>query len=368
MKRGIGATRSRIGRSELSLGGMIMRERKPLNLETPFGSLNGFITPSDHFFVRSHFSIPRINNKKWRLRIEGEVKKPLELSFAELTRMQTRTVPVTLECAGNGRAFLTPQVSGAQWERGAVGNAEWTGVPLSEILNLAGVRGSTRELILEGADNGEIKEPPAPAGKVHFARSLPIEKAMDDVLLAFQMNGEDLSAAHGSPLRAIVPGWYGMASVKWLSRIIATPHRFDGYYQTVDYAFWKQGPSAPTLTPITEMQIKAQIARPGFGDVVKAGRIYSVEGAAWTSEAEITKVEISTDFGATWCRARLLGKSIPNAWRLWDYKWKVTTKPRKMGLIARAKDSKYRTQPIARDNNRGAYVVNHLLTIEVEVQ
>ncbi len=351
-----------------SLGGRIVREREPLNLETPFGSLHGFITPRGHFFVRSHFPIPRVDPKKWRLRVEGEVRNPIELSLAQLAKMELRTVPVTLECAGNGRAFLVPKANGAQWERGAVSNAEWTGVPLSEVLRLAGVKGSARELILEGADHGEIKESPAPSGQVHFARSLPLEKAADDVLLAFQMNGESLSAEHGFPLRAIVPGWYGMASVKWLSRIIATPNRFDGYYQTVDYAFWKPGVSAPTLTPITEMQVKAQIARPGFGDTVRAGQIYCVEGAAWTSEADITKVEVSADRGASWVRARLLGDSIRNAWRLWACDWKVPSRPGKAGLVARATDSKGRTQPVDRDQNRGSYIVNHLLTIEIEVR
>lgn len=319
-------------------------------------------------FLCGRIFIPEINPKKWRLRIEGEVEDPVTLTMTELKKMKTRTLPVTLECAGNGRAFLAPKVSGAQWERGAVSNAEWTGVPLSEVLRLAGVKASTRELILEGADQGEIKEPPAPSGKVHFARSLPVEKAMDNVLLAFQMNGEDLSAAHGWPLRAIVPGWYGMASVKWLSRIIATPHRFDGYYQTVDYAFWKPGPFTPTLTPITEMQIKAQIARPGFGDEVHAGRLYRIEGAAWTSEAEITKVEITTDRGSTWQRTHLLGKSIRNAWRLWEYDWKAPAKRGKRALIVRATDSKGRTQPLKRDNNRGTYIINHLLAIEIDVR
>lgn len=344
-----------------------MRELAPLNLETPFGSLSGFITPNEHFFIRSHFSIPEINSKKWKLSIEGEVQKPLKFTLADLKKMPTRTLPVTLECAGNGRAFLTPKVNGAQWERGAVSNAQWTGVLLSDVLRRAALLPSASELILEGADQGEIKEPPAPSGKVHFARSIPLWKANQDVLLAFEMNGEPLSAAHGAPLRVIVPGWYGMASVKWLTRVIASPVRFDGYYQTVDYAYWERGPSAPTLTPITTMQIKAQIARPGFGDLVQAGRVYSVEGAAWTSQAEITRVEISTDFGATWNQTRLLGKSIPNAWRLWDYQWKVPAKPGKVGLIARATDSQGRTQPIARDQDRGAYLVNHLLTIEVEV-
>jgi DMSO/TMAO reductase YedYZ molybdopterin-dependent catalytic subunit len=351
-----------------SPGGMIVREREPLNLEMPFGSLDGFITPVDRFFVRSHFSIPQIDLKTWRLKIEGEVETPLELTYDEVRTMASRTVAVTMECAGNGRAFLTPAAAGAQWERGAVSTAEWTGVRLTDVLCRAGLKDSGREVIFEGADRGEIKKPPGPAGKIHYARSIPVQKANEDVLLAFKMNGEELTPAHGAPLRLIVPGWYGMASVKWLTRIIASAQPFNGYYQTIDYAIWERGPSAPTLVPITEMQVKAQIARPGFADAVRAGQTYQVRGAAWTTEAEITKVEISTNGGATWHDTHLLGEPIRNAWRLWEYDWQVPTKLGKATLWARATDSKGRTQPTERDQDRRSYLVNHLLPIEVEVR
>lgn len=345
-----------------------MREREPLNLEMPFGSLDGFLTPVDRFFVRNHFSIPQMDVKTWRLRIEGEVGTALQLTYGEMIEMESRTLTVTMECAGNGRAFLTPSASGAQWERGAAGNAEWTGVLLSEVLRRAGLKNSVREVIFEGADQGDMKEPPGPAGKIHYARSLPLKKANEDVLLAYQMNGEELTPAHGAPLRLIVPGWYGMASVKWLTRIIASAPPFNGYYQTIDYAYWERGPSAPTLVPITEMQVKAQIARPGFADAVHAGQTYPVRGAAWTAGAEITKVEISTDGGATWHNAHLVGAPIRNAWRLWEYDWEVPTKPGKATLLARATDSEGRTQPTERDQDRRSYIVNHLLPIEVEVR
>ena len=351
-----------------SPAGMIEREREPLNLETPFGSLDGFITPVDRFFVRSHFSVPQIDVNTWRLKIEGEVETPLELTYDEVRGMESRTVAVTLECAGNGRAYLTPPVAGAQWERGAVGTAEWTGVLLSEVLRRAGLKHSVREVIFEGADRGEIKEPSGPAGEIHYARSMPLKKATDDALLAFKMNGEDLTPAHGAPLRLIVPGWYGMASVKWLTRIIASAQPFNGYYQTIDYATWERGPGGPTLVPITGMQVKAQIARPGLSDAVRAGQTYQVCGAAWTSEAEITKVEISTDGGETWQDTQLRGEPVRNAWRLWDYAWTVPTKPGKATLMARATDSAGRTQSTERDDDRRSYLVNHLLPIEVEVR
>jgi DMSO/TMAO reductase YedYZ molybdopterin-dependent catalytic subunit len=347
---------------------MIVREKEPLNLEIPFGALDGLITPVDRFFVRGHFSIPQIDVKTWRLRIEGEVDTPFELTYREIREMESRTITVTMECAGNGRAFLSPAAAGAQWERGAVGTAEWTGVLLSEVLTRAGLKISAREVIFEGADRGEIKEPPGPAGEVHYARSMPVKKANQDVLLAFKMNGEELTPEHGAPLRLIVPGWYGMASVKWLTRIIASAQPFNGYYQTIDYAYWERGPSAPTLVPIAEMQVKAQIARPGIADAVRAGEIYQVRGAAWTADADITQVEISTDGGQTWHDTHLLGESIRNAWRLWEYEWKVPANPGKTTLMARATDSVGHTQPTERDQDRRSYLVNHLLPIEVDVR
>ena len=174
---------------------MIIREKEPVNLEMPFGSLDGCITPTERFFARSHFPIPQIDAADWRLRIAGAVEKAVELTYAALRARRARTLTATLECAGNSRAFLVPQAKGAQWERGAVGNAEWTGVPLADVLPRAGLKSSACDVILEGADEGEIKEPPRPAGKIHFARSLPMQKVGDGVLLAYQMNGEDLTPA-----------------------------------------------------------------------------------------------------------------------------------------------------------------------------
>lgn len=242
---------------------MIIREKEPANLEMPFATLDGFITPNERFYVRCHFPVPQIEVRDWRLKIEGAVDRPLELNYDQICKMKTRTIAATLECAGNSRVFLVPKVKGVQWELGAVGNAEWTGVPLGDLLNQAGIKSDAVDVILEGADNGTIAEPPRPTGNIHFARSLPKAKAMDDVLLAFQMNGEPLPASHGYPLRAIVPGWYAMASIKWLQRIIVTAQPFNGYYETVDYAYWQRTDTGPTLMPINEMQVKAEIARPG---------------------------------------------------------------------------------------------------------
>jgi len=207
---------------------MITREKEPPNLEMPFGALEGLVTPTERFYVRCHFPIPKIDEREWRLKVEGKVAQPFEVTMDDLRRMPTQTITATIECAGNSRVFLVPKVKGVQWELGAIGNAEWTGVRLRDLLQRAGMANEAREIILEGADNGTIAEPPRPAGKINFARSLPVEKAMDDVLLAHSMNGQPLSAAHGFPLRAIVPGWYGMASIKWLQRIIVTSEACEG--------------------------------------------------------------------------------------------------------------------------------------------
>src|SRR6266516_599582 len=213
--------------------GRIVRGEDPLNLEMPFSSLDQFITPTEAFYVRTHFPIPKIDKRDWRLRVEGNVEKPFELGYEDLLRMQSRTIAVTLECAGNNRNFLEPKVKGVQWGLGAVGTAEWTGVPLSILLDRAGVKPEAVEVILEGADGGELEDPKSPAGELKFARSIPLTKARNDVLLAYKMNGNDLPPQHGFPVRAIVPGWYAMASIKWLQRIIVTDRPFNGYYHTL---------------------------------------------------------------------------------------------------------------------------------------
>jgi DMSO/TMAO reductase YedYZ molybdopterin-dependent catalytic subunit len=159
-----------------------------------------------------------------------------------------------------------------------------------------------------------------------------------------------------------------MASVKWLQRIIVTEQPFTGYYQTIDYAYWERRDAIAELTPLTEMQVKAQIAKPAQGEVVPANSSVRVHGAAWTTDGEIAKVELSTDGGATWNEGKLLGQSEPNAWRLWEFNWRTPAAAGKRTLIARATDSLGRTQPPRRDPDRGTYMVNHLLPITVEVR
>ena len=344
-----------------------MRSEEPLNLEMPFETLDGFITPTKLFYVRTHFPIPKIDKNKWRLRIEGEVGKSFEINFDELIKLESRKIPATLECAGNNRSFLEPKVKGVQWRLGGVGNAEWTGVPLSILLDRAGVKSTAREIILEGADRGKLEDPKSPPGEMNFARSIPMKKA-SDVLLAYKMNDVDLPAENGFPVRAIVPGWYAVASIKWLKRIIVTDKPFNGYYQTLDYSYWRREGELAELVPLREMQIKAEIARPSEGETVPANSNARVRGTAWTGDGEIMKVEISSDDGATWNEAKLLGESKPNSWRLWEFNWKTPARAGKATLVARATDSNGRTQPIERDPDRGTYMINHLLPIEVEVR
>src|SRR5881396_4150711 len=220
--------------------GRIIRGEAPLNLETPFETLENFLTPTESFYVRTDFPIPSIDRDAWWLRIEGEVENSFVINYEELLELESVTIPATLECAGNNRSLLERKVKGVQWGLGAVGTAEWTGVPLSILLDRAEVKPEAREVILEGADEGVLEEPKRPPGIVKFARSIPLLKARTDVLLAYQMNGSDLPPEHGFPLRAIVPGWYAMASIKWLQRVIVTDRPFTGYYQTMDYAFCKR--------------------------------------------------------------------------------------------------------------------------------
>ncbi|MDQ3249294.1 MAG: sulfite oxidase [Chloroflexota bacterium] len=350
--------------------GLIVRERQPDNLEFPFHTLASVVTPTEQFFVRSRFAVPSLTPQTWRLRVEGAVANPLTLSLNDLQQMAAHTLPATLECAGNSRAFLVPKTPGVAWASGAVSNAEWTGVPLADILAQAGVSADAVEVILEGADCGKVKEAPKPPGEVYFARSLPLTKAQQpSVLLAYAMNGAPLTPAHGFPLRAVVPGWYGMASIKWLTRIIVTRQPFHGYFQTVDYSYWVQEAGRPPhMAPITTMQVKAAIARPMPHEVVAANRAYRIHGAAWAGDAPVAGVMVSTDGGVTWQAACLLGEPMRHTWCLWEYSWQTPADAGTYTLMARATDAYGCTQPLTHDAGRGRYMVSHVLPVEAQVR
>jgi DMSO/TMAO reductase YedYZ molybdopterin-dependent catalytic subunit len=349
--------------------GLIMREREPQNLESNFASFDSLITPIEKFYIRSHFAAPAVESRSWSLNVEGAVSKPLRISYDELLKLPSETKTATLECAGNGRIYLMPKADGVQWQLGGVGTAEWTGVPLKLLLDRAGLDSKAVEIILEGADTGEPSKPSRPAKPINFSRSLPLDKARDgEVLLAYKMNGEPLPQSHGFPVRAIVPGWYGMASVKWLTRIVATPLPYQGFFQTVDYAYWRHRDGFPVRTAITELQVKSQIARPFLKELIKQGSTYRVFGAAWTGASSIAKVEVSTDGGKSFAAAKLLGERTPYTWRRWEFSWDVPTKPGSYTLMARATDAKGNSQPMDRDRDREAYMINTVLPVEVRVQ
>jgi DMSO/TMAO reductase YedYZ molybdopterin-dependent catalytic subunit len=352
--------------------GLISRQREPDNLEFPFPTLNSAITPTHSFFIRSHFRVPDIQLGQWRLHVLGEVKNPLQLTLQEIQNMPSRTVTALLECSGNSRVFVQPKPAGVLWEQGAVGTAAWTGVSLSAVLQRAGgPRPGAVEVIIEGEDSGELKEFPNPyqtPGEVHFARSLPLAKAQQqDVILAYRMNGETLTPAHGYPLRVIVPGWYGMASVKWLKRIIVADRPFQGYFQTMEYAYFERRFGLPSLVPVTELQVKSLIARPAQEEVIQAGKPFRVFGAAWTGESAITGVEVSTDAGQNWAAATLLGKATGHGWRLWEYTWNNPGQGRRI-LMSRARDQRGRTQPTQRDPDRRNAMISHVLPVKVFVR
>lgn len=347
---------------------LITRQRDPDNLESHFSALDGVLTPNESFYVRSHFEAPAIDAAAWRLRIEGAVDQTVDLSLQDLRAMPARTYTAVLECAGNGRLYLKPKKEGVQWELGAVGCARWTGVPLATVLDRAGVHASAVDVVLEGADFGTPEKSDHPKGKITYSRSLPLNTARrPEVLLAYEMNGEPLTRSHGAPVRAVVPGWYAMASVKWLRRIVLVDHRFQGFWQTVDYAFWSaRDGQPPEHFPITEIAVKSTIARPAAHDRIPSGTPVRVFGAAWSAGAAIDSVEISVDDGKVWNSATLIDGAHEHAWQRWEFIWN----PEKAGrytLRSRATDADGNTQPAEHDKDHGGYIVHHTLPVAVEV-
>ncbi len=359
--------RVRAGEAPRRAPGFIVRGVEPANLEFPFESLDSFLIPNERFYVRSHFAVPKLEAASWRMEIAGAVERASRIGLDDLKKMPSRTITAMLECSGNGRVFLVPKAKGVLWESGAVGNAEWTGVPLAAVLDRAGLKEGALEVVLEGADKGRIGDEPISRGEIHFARGVPLEKARRDVLLAYQMNGEDLSTEHGSPLRAIVPGWYGMASVKWLKRILVVDRPFAGYFQTLDYSYFERRDGLPSLVSTSENAVKSQVARPARREIIPKETDYRIHGAAWAGESQVSQVEVSTDGGASWTVAKLLGEPIPHAWRLWEWTWKT---PRQAGpriVMARATDRRGRVQPMERDPDRRNGMISHVLPIEVVI-
>jgi DMSO/TMAO reductase YedYZ molybdopterin-dependent catalytic subunit len=346
---------------------LIVRSARFLDLETPPEFFNSWITPVPRFFVRNHMHEPStLDPDTWRLTVGGEVEKPLTLSLADLTKLEKHLVINTLECAGNGRAFQQPHVPGIQWQKGAVGTARFTGPRLRDLLQRAGVKPTGKHVMFHGLDEVPGKVPP-------FIRSIPLEKATDaDTLIAIHMNDAPLTKHHGFPARALVPGWVGAASCKWITEIKVLDKEFDGNFMKPGYRFpnhpGKPGdPVNPDDThPITTLSVKSVISTPADGSTLKSHSVH-IQGVAWAGEADVARVEISTDSGATWKPARLGREQSKYAWRLWTYSWKAP-KSGDYTFMARATDSQGRTQPETAVWNPSGYLYNAIDQVKIHVQ
>ena len=345
--------------------GMILRSFRFVDLETPVEYFNTWLTPVTHFFVRNHMHEPsELNADDWRLTIGGEVENPVTLKLAELSKLETHAVVNTLECAGNGRSLQRPQVPGIQWGKGAVSTARFSGPRLRDVLQRAAVKSSGKHVMFRGLDEVPGKVPP-------FIRSIPIEKALDsDTLLATHMNGAALTQHHGFPARALVPGWIGAASCKWLTEIKVLENEFVGNFMSPAYRFPNQ-PVKPgdavkpeDTHPLTALNVKSVISGPADGASVKAGNV-DVHGAAWAGEADVVKVEVSTDGGSTWTAANLSHERARYAWRLWSYEWKA--QGGNYAILSRATDSQGRTQPAVPAWNPSGYLYNAVDQVKVHV-
>lgn len=333
--------------------------QRPFNAETPLRLLDRALTTSESYFVRSHFDVPMMDPGNYALTIDGIVARTIRLSLAEIKAMPNESVTVTMECAGNGRTSLNPRPTGVAWGLGAASTARYTGVRLKHVLDLA-EPGRALEVVFTAADGGDVD-----GQHVVYARSLPLAIArLPDTLLAWSMNDEPLAPAHGAPLRLVVPGWYGMASVKWLTRITLSGQPFTGHYQHNDYVYLRQDGIADG-TPVTLMRVRSVIASPIDGATMSMAPVV-VSGSAWSGEAPITRVELSHDDGRTWHQATLNPPASERAATLWKWTWT----PHVTGsftLIARATDGAGRTQPLEPVWNLRGYGNNSVHRVRVNV-
>ena len=344
-------------------GGLVVHRAHPLNCETSLPALvGGVVMPNASFYVRNHFQIPKLNPVSWRLSVDGLVDRPLSLSLRDLTNMPSQTRFVTLECAGNGRSQLDPTVKGEQWRFGAVSTAEWTGVPLMEVLDRASVKPHAQTVLFRGIDSGLVD---GINESIHFERSLNIDEARgSDVLLAYAMNGEPLPVQHGYPLRVIVPGWYAVASVKWLTAIEVIGEAFQGHYQTGAYFFELQRDGHVVREPVTLQRVRSLITEPDSNAEIERGEL-AIRGVAWSGAAPIATVQIRVN-GGPWLDARLVGERKRHSWQWWEVLLRMD-EPGTVAIQARASDMASRTQPAEPEWNRLGYGNNAIQTIRVHV-
>jgi DMSO/TMAO reductase YedYZ molybdopterin-dependent catalytic subunit len=364
------ATRARGAADGVAIPGkrpMILHNDRPEDLETPLRYFDSYLTPVDAFFVRQHLPRPAaIDAAAYKLTVNGMTAKPLQLSLADLQKLPQHTLAATIECTGNGRGFYSPKVPGIQWGRGAIGNAEWSGPRLADILKLAGASTSAEFVETDGADTGVAATP-------DFVRSLPMKKALDSsTLLALKMNGQPLPDIHGFPARLIVPGWDGTSSVKWVVRLSAAAEMNKGFFMNPGYRYPKYSlppgspPKPAELEVIEGMPVKSSIVAPEDQTKVRLGPI-AIRGFAWAGEQAIERVEVSTDGGSQWHDAQLSSPKLPYAWRLWHLDWKPTD-PGYYTILSRATDSAGRVQPIVAAWNPSGYLWNAIDRVGVTVE
>ncbi|NEB03632.1 sulfite oxidase [Streptomyces sp. SID13726] len=347
-----------IGRDELALA--------TRNHGLPLEAMRHDLSPPGLHYVLTHYDIPYVpEGTPWQLTLDGRVHRPLTLTPSDLRAFPQVTTRVTLECAGNGRALLTPRPVSQPWLVEAVGTAEWTGVPLRLLLAEAGVEDDAVDVVCTGADHGVER-----GVEQDYQRSLPVRVATGtepEVMVAHTMNGAPLPPQHGLPLRLVVPGWYGMAHVKWLRRITVTDTPFTGFQQTVAYRI-RQEPGDEG-EPVTRIAPRALLVPPGFPDfmsrtrVVRPGTV-TLEGRAWSGRAPVTRAEVSTDAGHSWHEAELEPDTGHRwAWRRWRLDW--AARPGEFVLSARATDAEGHTQPLEQPWNRGGFVNNLVQRVQV---
>ncbi len=346
---------------------LLVRSLRPPDFETPVALLDSFITPNDLFYVRSHLPVPpQLDAATWALKIGGEVNSPLSLSIDEIKKLPAVTVTVTLECAGNGRAFFEPAVAGIQWEKGAVGTARFTGARLADVLKRAGVKTTGKNVEMHAADR--------PLGTMPaFVRQVPMAKAMHpDTILAYDMNGQPIPAVHGFPLRAIVPGWEGAYSIKWLNALNVLDKDSDSFWVATGYRYPNRrvapgaAVDAKDMLPLTGLVVKSLITTPAAGASFAPGKI-SVAGFAWAGETDIAKVDVSTDNGSTWAPARLVGEQAKYTWRRFEHTFTASS-PQSVLILSRATDSKGTIQPAVSQWNPSGYLWNQYDSVRVEVK
>ena len=347
--------------SEISLEELRLAGR---NHALPLEALRHDITPVGLHYLLIHFDIPSVDAETWRLDIGGLVERPLALTLDELKARPSRTLAVTLECAGNGRALLAPRPISQPWLQEAVGTAEWTGTPLAPLLEEAGLAGAAREVVFTGLDRGI-------QGDVEhdYERSLPLEEALrDEVLLAYAVNGQPLPPQHGFPLRLVVPGWYGMTHVKWLRSITVVDEPFRGWQQ--DVAYHLRESEDEQGRPVTRILPRSLMVPPGIPEFLSRSRLVTagrcvLEGRAWSGHGAVERVEFSTDGGRSWADA-VLGKPVSEfAWRGWTYRWDA--EPGEHELCCRATDSAGNTQPASPEWNFDGFCNNAVQRVHVTV-